>query len=149
MTKFSDICIPLKKENNTFDFSHTLAKVKFNDNKYEIYVGNIKVCDLSPQVFEMLDVQDKIKMIVDGKEIETSLASQIDIKNDFKILKSDLRVNIIGYSKESVDSEDDILIKKSDIQDVYSIDTNKSKYRVEFYKDGKFAGAIILNFPKK
>ena len=97
----------------------------------------------------MVDVQDKIKMIVDGKEIETSLASQIDIKNDFKILKSDLRVNIIGYSKESVDSEDDILIKKADIQDIYSLDTNKSKYRVEFYKEGKFAGAIILNFPKK
>ena len=141
--------VPLKKENNKFEFSHILGKVKFTDNKYEIYIGNIKVCDLSPQVFDMTDVQNKIKIIVDGKEIETSLASQIDIKNDFKILKSDLRVNIIGYSKESVDSEDDILIKKSDIQDVYSIDTNKSKYRVEFYKDGKFAGAIILNFPKK
>ena len=141
--------VPLKKENNKFDFTHTLGKVKFNDNKYEIYVGNIKVCDLMPQVFEMADIQNKIKMIVDGKEIETSLASQIDIKNDFKILKSDLRANIIGFSKNGVDSEDDILIKKDDIQDIYSLDTNKSKYRAEFYKDGKFTGMIVLNFLKQ
>ena len=126
-----------------------MGKVKFIDNRYEVYIGNIKVCDLSPQVFEMVNVQNKIKMIVDGKEIETPLASQIDIKNDFKIFKSDLRANIIGFSKNGVDSEDDILIKKADIQDVYSLDTNKSKYRVEFYKDGKFAGSIILNFQKK
>ena len=140
--------VPLKKENNKFDFSHTLGKVKFIDNKYEIYIGNIKVCDLSPQIFEMMEPQNKIKMIVDEKEIETSFANEIDIKNDFKILKSELRANIIGFSKNGVDSEDDILIKKDDIQDIYSLDTNKSKYRAEFYKDGKFIGMIVLNFIK-
>ena len=70
------------------------------------------------------------------------------IKNDFKILKSDFRVNIIGFSKDGLDSEDNILIKKSDIQENYSIDNNKTKYRAEFYKDGKFYGMIILNFLK-
>ena len=140
--------VPLKKDNNKFDFSHTLGKVKFIDNKYEIYIGNIKICDLSPQIFEMMESQNKIKMIVDEKEIETSFASEIDIKNDFKILKSELRANIIGFSKNGVDSEDDILIKKDDIQDIYSLDTNKSKYRAEFYKDGKFIGMIVLNFIK-
>ena len=138
--------VPLKNENNKFDLTHTLARVKFNDNKYEIYVGNIKVCDLYPQIFDVVGTQDKIKILVDNKDIETSFGNQIDIKNDFKIEKSDFRVNIIGFSKDKIDSEDDILIKKSDIQDNYSIDNNKSKYRVEFYKDGKFYGMIILNF---
>ena len=96
----------------------------------------------------MVNTQDKIKILVDNKELETSFGNQIDIKNDFKILKSDLRVNIIGYSKDGIDSEDEILIKKSDIQDIYSIDNNKTKYRVEFYKDGKFYGMIVLNFLK-
>ena len=140
--------VPMKKEDNKFDFTHTLAKVKYNNNKYEIYVGNIKVCDLYPQTFELANTQNKIKILVDGKEIETSFGNQIDIKSDFKILKSDLRVNIIGYSKEGIDSEDEILIKKSDIQDIYSIDNNKTKYRAEFYKDGKFYGMIVLNFLK-
>ncbi len=136
------------EEQIEFDFTHTLSKVKYNDNKYEIYVGNIKVCDLYPQIFEVANTEDKIKILVDNKELETSFGNQIDIKNDFKILKSDLRVNIIGYSKDGIDSEDGILIKKSDIQDIYSIDNNKTKYRAEFYKDGKFYGMIVLNFLK-
>ena len=140
--------VPMKKEDNKFDFTHTLAKVKYNNNKYEIYVGNIKVCDLYPQTFELANTQNKIQILVDGKEIKTSFGNQIGIKSDFKILKSDLRVNIIGYSKDGIDSEDDILIKKTDIQDIYSIDNNKTKYRAEFYKDGKFYGMIVLNFLK-
>ncbi len=140
--------VPLKKEGNKFDFTHTLSKVKYNDNKYEIYVGNIKVCDLYPQIFEVANTEDKIKILVDNKELETSFGNQIDIKNDFKILKSDLRVNIIGFSKDGLDNEDEILIKRSDIQDIYSIDNNKTKYRAEFYKDGKFYGMIVLNFLK-
>ena len=140
--------VPLKKDENKFTFSHSLGKTKFVDNKYEIYIGNIKVCDLYPQIFELSKDKESIKILVDGKEIETSFAKQIDVKSDFKILKSDLRVNIIGYSKDGVDSEDDILIKNSDIQDIYSIDNNKTKYRAEFYKDGKFYGMITLNFLK-
>lgn len=140
--------VPLKKENNKFDFTHTLAKVKYNDNKYEIYIGNIKVSELHPQIFDISTTNNKVKVIVDNKEIETSFANQIDIKNDFKIVKDDFRVNIIGFSKDGIDSEDDILIKKSDIQDIYSIDNNKTKYRAEFYKDGKFCGMIVLNFLK-
>ena len=140
--------VPMKKEDNKFDFTHTLAKVKYNNNKYEIYVGNIKVCDLYPQTFELANTQNKIQILVDGKEIETSFGNQIDIKSDFKILKSDLRVNIIGYSKDGIDSEDEILIKKFDIQDTYSMDNNKTKYRAEFYKDGNFYGMIVLNFLK-
>ena len=140
--------VPLKKENNKFDFTHTLAKIKYDDNKYEIYIGNIKVSELHPQIFDISTTNNKVKIIVDNKEIETSFANQIDIKNDFKIVKGDFRVNIIGFSKDGIDSEDDILIKKSDIQDIYSIDNNKTKYRAEFYKDGKFCGMIILNFLK-
>ena len=140
--------VPMKKEDNKFDFTHTLAKVKYNNNKYEIYVGNIKVCDLYPQTFELANTQNKIQILVDGKEIKTSFGNQIGIKSDFKILKSDLRVNIIGYSKDGIDSEDDILIKKTDIQDIYSVDNNKTKYRAEFYKDGNFYGMIVLNFLK-
>ena len=140
--------VPLKKENNKFDFTHTLAKIKYDDNKYEIYIGNIKVSELHPQIFDISTTNNKVKIIVDNKEIETSFANQIDIKNDFKIVKGDFRVNIIGFSKDGIDSEDDILIKKSEIQDIYSIDNNKTKYRAEFYKDGKFCGMIILNFLK-
>ena len=138
--------VPLKQENNYFKFEHSLGNIKFNENKYEIYIGNIRVSDLYPQIFDFMESKDLIKIVVDGKIQEVNFAQELDIKESFKILKSEYRVNIIGFSKNSVDSEDDILIKKMDIQDLYSVDNNNAKYRAEFYKDGKFCGMIILNF---
>jgi len=138
--------IPLKEKDNNFRFEHSLGEVRFKDNIYEIYIGNIKVSDFYPQVFQLAQTKNSIKIEIDGKEIDTNFGNQIDIKNDFKILKNDFRVNIIGFSKDGVDSEDNILIKKSDIQENYSVDTKKTKYRAEFYKDGKFCGMISLNF---
>lgn len=139
--------VPLKKENNEFKFENSLGATKLVDNKYEVYIGNINVTNLFPQVFDIKEYKDSIKIEVDGKVINTKLAEVIDVKNSFKIIKNDFfRVNVIGFSKTGVDSEDDILLKKSDMVDSFSIDTNNKQYRVEFYKDNNFYGMITINF---
>ena len=144
-TKF----VPLKESDNVFKFEHSLGAIKAVDDRYEVYIGNIKVTEFYPQIFEIAKAEKNIKIEVDGKIIETPFASQIDIKKEFKIVKNDYRVNIIGFSKAGLDSEDDVLIEEKDIQDNYSVDNGKTKYRAEFYKDGKFYGMIILNFSKE
>lgn len=139
--------IPLKKENNEFKFENALGATKLVDNKYELYIGNINVTNLFPQIFDVKEYKDSIKIEVDGKVINTKLGEVIDVKNSFKIVKNDFfRVNVIGFSKAGVDSEDDILLKKSDMVDSFSIDTNNKQYRVEFYKDNNFYGMITINF---
>ena len=139
--------IPLKKENNEFKFENALGATKIVDNKYEVYIGNINVTNLFPQIFDIKEYKDSIKIEVDGKVINTKLGEVIDVKNSFKIVKNDFfRVNVIGFSKTGVDSEDDILLKKSDMVDSFSIDTNNKQYRVEFYKDNNFYGMITINF---
>lgn len=139
--------VPLKKENNEFKFENSLGATKIVDNKYEVYIGNINVTNLFPQIFDVKEYKDSIKIEVDGKVISTKLGEVIDVKNSFKIVKNDFfRVNVIGFSKTGVDSEDDILLKKSDIVDSFSIDTNNKQYRVEFYKDNNFYGMITINF---
>ncbi|KLE09118.1 hypothetical protein AF80_07750 [Aliarcobacter butzleri L355] len=139
--------IPLKKENNEFKFENALGATKIVDNKYEVYIGNINVTNLFPQIFDVKEYKDSIKIEVDGKVINTKLGEVIDVKNSFKIVKNDFfRVNVIGFSKAGVDSEDDILLKKSDMVDSFSIDTNNKQYRVEFYKDNNFYGMITINF---
>ncbi|MCG3700880.1 hypothetical protein L5F41_02070 [Aliarcobacter butzleri] len=139
--------IPLKKENNEFKFENSLGATKIVDNKYEVYIGNINVTNLFPQIFDVKEYKDSIKIEVDGKVINTKLGEVIDVKNSFKIVKNDFfRVNVIGFSKSGVDSEDDILLKKSDMVDSFSIDTNNKQYRVEFYKDNNFYGMITINF---
>ncbi|MFW2611261.1 M99 family carboxypeptidase catalytic domain-containing protein [Aliarcobacter butzleri] len=139
--------VPLKKENNEFKFENSLGATKIVDNKYELYIGNINVTNLFPQIFDVKEYKDSIKIEVDGKVINTKLGEIIDVKNSFKIVKNDFfRVNVIGFSKTGVDSEDDILLKKSDMVDSFSIDTNNKQYRVEFYKDNNFYGMITINF---
>lgn len=139
--------IPLKKENNEFKFENALGATKIVDNKYEVYIGNINVTNLFPQIFDVKEHKDSIKIEVDGKVINTKLGEVIDVKNSFKIVKNDFfRVNVIGFSKSGVDSEDNILLKKSDMVDSFSIDTNNKQYRVEFYKDNNFYGMITINF---
>ncbi|MCT7579139.1 M99 family carboxypeptidase catalytic domain-containing protein [Aliarcobacter butzleri] len=139
--------IPLKKENNEFKFENSLGATKIVDNKYEVYIGNINITNLFPQIFDVKEYKDSIKIEVDGKVINTKLGEVIDVKNSFKIVKNDFfRVNVIGFSKTGVDSEDDILLKKSDMVDSFSIDTNNKQYRVEFYKDNNFYGMITINF---
>ena len=139
--------VPLKKENNEFKFENSLGATKIVDNKYEVYIGNINVTNLFPQIFDVKEYKDSIKIEVDGKVINTKLGEVIDVKNSFKIVKNEFfRVNVIGYSKSGVDSEDDILLKKSDMVDSFSIDTNNKQYRVEFYKDNNFYGMITINF---
>ncbi|MDN5068582.1 M99 family carboxypeptidase catalytic domain-containing protein [Aliarcobacter butzleri] len=139
--------VPLKKENNEFKFENSLGATKLVDNKYEVYIGNINVTNLFPQIFDVKEYKDSIKIEVDGKVINTKLGEVIDIKNSFKIVKNDFfRINVIGFSKTGVDSEDDILLKKSDMVDSFSIDTNNKQYRVEFYKDNNFYGMITINF---
>lgn len=139
--------IPLKKENNEFKFENSLGATKIVDNKYEVYIGNINVTNLFPQVFDIKEYKDSIKIEVDGKVINTKLGEVIDVKNSFKIVKNDFfRVNVIGFSKTGMDSEDDVLLKKSDMVDSFSIDTNNKQYRVEFYKDNNFYGMITINF---
>ncbi|MCT7593652.1 M99 family carboxypeptidase catalytic domain-containing protein [Aliarcobacter butzleri] len=139
--------VPLKKENNEFKFENSLGATKIVDNKYEVYIGNINVTNLFPQIFDVKEYKDSIKIEVDGKVISTKLGEVIDVKNSFKIVKNDFfRVNVIGFSKTGVDSEDDILLKKSDMVDSFSIDTNNKQYRVEFYKDNNFYGMITINF---
>ncbi|KLD95962.1 M99 family carboxypeptidase catalytic domain-containing protein [Aliarcobacter butzleri] len=139
--------VPLKKENNEFKFENSLGATKLVDNKYEVYIGNINVTNLFPQVFDIKEYKDSIKIEVDGKVINTKLGEVIDVKNSFKIVRNDFfRVNVIGFSKTGVDSEDDILLKKSDMVDSFSIDTNNKQYRVEFYKDNNFYGMITINF---
>ena len=139
---------PMKNSKNSFNFEHTLGNIKEVKDRYEVYIGNQRVTVLVPEIFEMYDAKDKIKIEIDGKIIETKLGNIIEIENSFKIIKSPFRVNIIGYSKDGVDSEEEILLTKDDIQDSYSIDTKNSQYRAEFYKDNKFAGMLIIRFKK-
>lgn len=140
--------VPMSENENSFEFEHILGTTKKVGDRYEVFIGNINVCDIYPQYFPLEKYENDLEFLVDGELKRFKLSQEIKISKDIKILPTDFRVNIIGFSKSGVDSEDNILLSKNDMIDRFSIDKNSRKYRAEFYKDGKFYGMITLNFLK-
>lgn len=137
--------VPMDKENN-FSFEHSLGQTKFINKTYEVYIGNILVTTLYPQYFHIKNSKEKIKLEIDNKEIETNFAKIVEVKESFKILTDSYRVNVIGFSKDSLESEDNILLKKTDMSKNFSIDKNSNQYRVEFYREDEFYGMLTIKF---
>ena len=52
------------------------------------------------------------------------------------------RVNVIGYSKNGVVSEEEIFLTSTDINQNFSLDKKGKVYRIEFYEGKNFCGMI-------
>ncbi len=141
---------PVKKD-GTLDFtpSNPLMTVIKKNSTYIIHYGNRRLAKLKADYLEVSTEQRDIIMNVDGKQKTVKLGSIVNIKNSFKIYPiKNFRVNIIGFIKKGKRDESGIEIKKSKILKRFSIDKNGKIFRVEFYKNNKFAGMIVVNFDK-
>ena len=45
-----------------------------------MFIGNIKITDLYPQTFEIVDYDKQVKIEVDGKVVNSNFAKEIDVK---------------------------------------------------------------------
>ncbi len=140
--------IPIKSKNNTFHFSHPLGDIVKYRGEFTIFIGNKRVTTLSPQYFNLSkDCPESIVLEVDGEEISSPIASEIFVKDDFKILRDkNCRVNVIGYQKPGVTNESGITISRKELEKRFSIDKSSKVYRVEFYKNNEFCSMLLIHF---
>ncbi len=141
---------PIKKD-GTLEFtpSNPLMTVIKKNGIYMIHYGNRKLANLKPDYRELDNEQKTVSMNIDGKEHEVSLGSIIDVNNSFEVKPiNNFRVNVIGFVQKGKRDESGIKVIKERIQKRYSIDKNGKIFRVEFYKDNKFAGMVLVNFNK-
>ena len=140
--------IPIKLGSNNFEFSNPLGSIKKLKGNYYIYIANHLVSKMKPQYFKMnYNCQEKYFFNVDGKRIFVPKASEIFVHNNFKIKKNNqIRVNVIGYSKQGVSDESGITISYKDLNKKYAIDKHGKVFRVEFYKNNKFCSMIMVHF---
>ncbi|MBU0721252.1 hypothetical protein KJ877_07915 [bacterium] len=139
--------IPIKSEDNVFDFSHPLGSVKKVGGRFFVYIGNEKITALKPQYFKMADgCPEKINIFIDAKTTSVDIASDFFVNDDFRVIDDgEFRVNVIGYkSKDGVESGVDISLKDMDKR--FSVDTNQKVYRVEFYKKDEFCSMSMVHF---
>lgn len=140
--------IPIKSTQNNFIFSHPLGSVRDIGGEYFVYIGNILITKLSPQYFQTdQSCPESFALKVDGDLAYYTKASEISVKDDFKVLRDDdIRVNVIGYTNKDEKNESGLTIRLHDIDRRFSVDKDEKVYRVEFYKKDKFCSMIMVHF---
>ncbi|RXK09878.1 deacylase [Halarcobacter bivalviorum] len=140
---------PVKKD-GTLEFSPSspLLTVIKKEEGYVIHYGNRRLSLLAPDYFEHENIDENININIDGKDFDVPLGSIINVNNSFKIKPiKDLRVNVIGFVHEE-NNEAGVLVNKNSLLKRFSIDKSGKIFRVEFYKEDKFAGMVLVNFDK-
>ena len=138
-----------KKQIMDFKASNPLMVVLKKKNVYAIHYGNRRVTRLFPDYLEMSDINENIKVKIDGILKEVKIGSLLEVRKNFYIYPSkDLRVNVIGFSKKYRKNEAGLVISKKQIRKRFSLDKNGKIYRIEFYKGKKFAGMLLVKFDK-
>lgn len=111
-----------------------------------VHYGNRMIALIKPEWREVTDELDALWAIVDGEKKLAPFGQMLDVGKSVVILpREGFRVNAIGYGNSKAD-EAGRLLKRSDFEKRYSIDRAGSIFRVEVYKDSKFAGMFLLRF---
>ncbi len=141
---------PIKKDGSLeFTPSNPLMTIIKKNGTYMIHYGNRKLANLKPDYLEMDNEQKIVSINIDGKKRNVTLGSIIDVEKSFEIEPiKNFRVNIIGFVQKGKRDESGVEVNRDKIQKRFSIDRNGKIFRVEFYKDNKFAGMVLVNFDK-
>ncbi len=136
---------PMSESGIKYTSTNPLVAIVKEDNFYKIMNGNKFISKLIPETYQFDDSLEEVEIIIDGNKNSLKMGSTIEVNDWFKIPKiKDYRVNIIGYTNKS--NETDKKISLQDMQNEYAIDQKNGKYRIEFYKEEKFCGMILVQF---
>lgn len=126
--------------------SSPLVMLQQKAKSYTVQYGNRKLVQLNVEHFEHEALNVPVEIEVDGSLQNIALGSLVQVKEEFLVKRlKDFRINVIGFQTKTKD-ECEILIKKTDIPAHFSIDKKAKIYRIEYYKEEKFAGMILVKF---
>jgi hypothetical protein len=138
---------PIEKDGIVKYFpSNPLIKIIKKGKKYTVYYGNRRLTHLEADYSEHLNFKTEVTYMVDGKKKNIKFGDTIAVRDSFLVKKNNIyRVNVIGYKNKN-NIETNVSIKKSMFIKKYSVEKNGKLYRIEYYKDKKFAGMILVKF---
>jgi len=142
---------PLQKGTRVeFTTNNPLITVVNNGSHYRVFYGNRHLTRLMPQYFEYDSGLDAVTMEIDGHRQQVNFGEMVDVAEWFLVEPTaGYRTNVIGFKREGITNESGISIGRKDIRSSFSIDRNGGKFRVEVYREKKFAGMVLVNFDSK
>jgi len=139
---------PLQKDTAiTFTASNPLMAVVKTSNGYRIFHGNRRMTRLYPQYFEYDSSLRSLPMRIDHIDTDVELGGMVGVGRRFMVKPvSGYRVNIIGFTKKGIRNEAGLPVDLGSIRKRYSVDKKGRVFRVEVYRQDKFAGMVMVNF---
>mgnify|MGYP000892642960 CR=1 FL=1 len=117
------------------------------DKNLSVYYGNRNVTTLEPQYFDFDESLRGVTMRIDGRGQNVPFGRIVRVKDAFSVHPGpECRVNVIGFSRGDAVDEADVDIGRKDLLERFSVDKDGGVYRVEVYRDGKFAGMVLVDF---
>lgn len=142
--------VPLKKNAQlAFASTNPLVTVVGQGGNYDIYYGNRRITNMHPQYFDYETSPQVVTLNVDGRAMDVPMGRRVSVADSFSVApKAGYRVNVIGFTRNGVDNECGIPIRRADIMERYSVDTDGSVYRVEVYREDSdtFCGMVLVDF---
>ncbi len=140
--------VPLSRDAGTeFTSSKPLLTMVDEDNGFRVYYGNNRLTRLVPQYFDYDDSLNALRLTVDGEARSTPIGSVVPVRDAFEVAAEEgYRVNVIGFTRQGLENECGVPIRRADIRDAYSVDNAGDVYRVEVYRGNKFSGMVLVRF---
>ncbi len=115
-------------------------------NTLSIHYGNNTVTSFKTETLEMDTSLQSVHVLIDGIRQEVRFGAMVQVKDHFLVEPVDgYRINAIGADLRK-GCESNLKISRKDFLEKYSLDTTGNSYRVEVYKDKKFAGMFVVNY---
>lgn len=131
-----------------YQSNHPLVHLYHKKGLYYIKYGNKTSARLIPDYFDSDDSLKFVSMVIDNIHENVKIGSIVRASDSFVVadVPDDVRVNIIGFSRRNLLSEEGVQIRKHQIDSRFTLDNEGFLVRVEFYRNQKFCGMIVVDF---
>ena len=124
--------------------SKPILAVLGNQNELRVHYGNRLLTRFKPEWHDTLPDTPEFSVTVDGVARQVRAGDIVVVRDHFAVDGGTLRINAIGA--DFGPDESNVVIRKKDFRPEYSVDTGKSLFRVEAYRDKDFAGMFLVRF---
>lgn len=139
--------IPLQSKQNDLCFTHPLGAVHEADKFIDLYIGHNRISRLNKTNFSIKKCEGPFEAIVDGEKKSIDLPSEVKIVSDIVLnAPQGYRLNVIGFTDPRYKNELGMKIAKSSLLERFSLDSERTRFRAEFYKQDAFCGMVVLNY---
>jgi hypothetical protein len=139
--------IPLQSNKNELCFTHPLGAVYEADRFIDLYIGHNRISRLNKTKFSIKKCEGPFEAIVDGEKKSIDLPSEVKIVSDIVLnAPQGYRLNVIGFTDPRYKNELGMKIAKSSLLERFSLDSEQTRFRAEFYEQDAFCGMVVLNY---